>query len=168
MSQAGRIPTSAALLAIATVSLGAVVLALVTQHVFDMQPCPWCVLQRLEFVVIGAVALLAVASRSERGLHGAAVGIVALSGVGIATALWHYFVAAVSTSCDRTLADQIMAATGLDGLLPEVFEARVSCAEASVTLLGLPYVFWSFAVFVAIEAAALWLLLRKPASAGWR
>jgi len=53
-------------------------------------------------------------------------------------------------------------------LLPEVFEARVSCAEASVTLLGLPYVFWSFAVFVAIEAVALWLLLRKPASAGWR
>jgi len=44
----------------------------------------------------------------------------------------------------------------------------VSCAEASVTLLGLPYVFWSFAVFVAIEAVALWLLLRKPASAGWR
>ena len=160
MSPADRIPTSAVLLAIATVSLGAVALALVTQHVFDMQPCPWCVLQRLEFVVIGAVALLAVASRSERGLHGAAVGI--------ATALWHYFVASVSTSCDRTLADQIMAATGLDGLLPEVFEARVSCAEASVTLLGLPYVFWSFAVFVAIEAVALWLLLRKPASAGWR
>jgi len=39
MSQADRIPTSAALLAIATVSLGAVALALVTQHVFDMQPC---------------------------------------------------------------------------------------------------------------------------------
>jgi len=83
------------------------------------------VLQRLEFVVIGAVALLAVASRSERGLHGAAVGIVALSGVGIATALWHYFVASVSTSCDRTLADQIMAATGLDGLLPRC--SRPAC-----------------------------------------
>lgn len=163
-----RISTSATLLAMATISLGAVALALITQHVFEMQPCPWCVLQRLEFVVIGIVALLALMSRSERGMRVATAGIVALSGVGIATALWHYFVAAVSTSCDRTLADRIMAASGLDGLLPEVFQARVSCAEASVTLLGLPYVFWSFAVFVALEAAALWLLLRSTASAGSR
>jgi protein dithiol:quinone oxidoreductase len=163
-----RISTGTALLGIATVSLGAVALALVTQHVFDMQPCPWCVLQRLEFVVIGGVALLGLVSRSERGMRAANVSIVALCGVGMATALWHYFVAAVSTSCDRTLADRIMAATGLDGLLPEVFEARVSCAEASVTLLGLPYVFWSFAVFTALEATALWLLLRTPVSAGSR
>jgi protein dithiol:quinone oxidoreductase len=163
-----RISTGTALLAIAAMSLGAVALALVTQHAFDMQPCPWCVLQRLEFVVIGGVALLALVSRSERALRAATVGVVALSGLGIATALWHYFVAAASTSCDRTLADRIIAATGLDGLLPAVFEARVSCAEASVTLLGLPYVFWSFAVFSVLEATALWLLMRNPVSAGWR
>ena len=32
---------------IALVSLAAVAAALVSQHVFDMQPCPWCVLQRV-------------------------------------------------------------------------------------------------------------------------
>lgn len=163
-----RVSTSVALLAMAIVSLGAVGLALVTQHVFEMQPCPWCVLQRLEFVVIGGVALLALASRSARGMRAATVVIVALSGVGIATALWHYFVAAVSASCNLTLADRIMAATGLSGVLPEVFEARVSCAEASVTLLGLPYVFWSFAVFVALETTAIWLLVRRTVNAGSR
>ena len=52
-----------------------------------------------------------------------------------------------------------MAASGLDALLPAVFQARASCADAAVDLLGVPYAFWSLALFIAIEAAALWLLL---------
>ena len=43
------------------VPLGAVALALVTQHVFGMQPCPWCVLQRLIFVAISLAALIGLA-----------------------------------------------------------------------------------------------------------
>ena len=41
---------------IALASLGAVAIALVSQHVFDMRPCAWCVFQRLIFLVIAAVA----------------------------------------------------------------------------------------------------------------
>ncbi|NLZ10040.1 MAG: disulfide bond formation protein B, partial [Alcaligenaceae bacterium] len=44
---------------IALASLGAVVIALVSQHVFDMRPCAWCVFQRLIFLVIAVVAALA-------------------------------------------------------------------------------------------------------------
>ena len=47
---------AASLAAMAAASLGAVGLALVSQHVFDMQPCPWCVLQRLVFVLIALAA----------------------------------------------------------------------------------------------------------------
>ena len=51
-------PPSAARLfgLVAGVALAGVGAALVSQHVFDMQPCPWCVLQRLIFVVIAAAA----------------------------------------------------------------------------------------------------------------
>ena len=52
---------SGGLLAIAALAFGAVAVALLTQHSFGMAPCPWCVLQRLIFVVIGAVALLGLA-----------------------------------------------------------------------------------------------------------
>jgi hypothetical protein len=38
--------------AIALVALAAVGAALVSQHRFGMEPCPWCVLQRLIFVGI--------------------------------------------------------------------------------------------------------------------
>ena len=51
---------------VAVVSFGAVAAALVTQHVYGMQPCPWCVLQRLVFVGIGAFALMALEFAGRR------------------------------------------------------------------------------------------------------
>ena len=148
------------LIGIAGVSLAAVALALVSQHAFDLQPCPWCVLQRLIFVLIALAALAGLAARSVTGRRIVAFGLLLLCGAGIAAVLWQHFVAAASNSCNLTLADRIMAASGLPILLREVFEARATCADAAVSLLGLPYEFWGLALFVAVEAAALTLMLR--------
>ena len=41
---ASLLNTTRLLLAMAAVSVAAVGIALVSQHVFDMQPCPWCIL----------------------------------------------------------------------------------------------------------------------------
>ena len=56
---------------IAALSFGAVVIALISQHVFDMQPCAWCVLQRLIYVGVGVVALVAALwpRDTARGAH---------------------------------------------------------------------------------------------------
>ena len=48
-----------------------------------------------------------------------------------------------------------MAATGLDGLLPDIFQARATCADAAVNLLGVPYEFWSLAAFALLGLGAL-------------
>ena len=153
--------SSRALLAgIVGVCLAAVAAALVSQHAFDMQPCPWCVLQRLIFALIALAALLGLGWRSVPGQRSTASAALLLSGAGIAAVLWQHFVAASSVSCNLTLADRIMNASGLPVLLPEVFEARATCADAAVSLLGLPYEFWGLALFVAIEAAAVGLLLQ--------
>lgn len=138
------------LAAIAVLALAAVGAALFTQHQWDMQPCPWCVLQRLIFVLIALAALVGLALRRT----GSAL-VLGLAASGIAAALWQHFVAAQSASCALTLADRIMGATGLDGRWPEVFMATASCADAKVDLLGLPYEFWSLGVFVVIGAIAL-------------
>ena len=71
--------------------------------------------------------------------------------------LHQQFVAAKSASCNLTLADRIIGATQLDRLLPDVFEARASCADAAVNLLGVPYAIWSalaFAIFALLLLAA--------------
>ena len=90
---------AAGLLAIAALAFGAVGAALITQHGFGMEPCPWCVLQRLIFVVIGIVALLGLAWRSALGQRVLPFVLLLLSASGIAAALWQHFVAAASNSC---------------------------------------------------------------------
>jgi disulfide bond formation protein DsbB len=152
-------PRSRLLVVTAATAFGAIAAALVTQHVFDMQPCPWCVLQRLIFLGIGLAALLGLAWRSALSQRLVPLLLLLLCSLGIAAALWQHFVAASSTSCNLTLADRIVSGLQLDALLPEIFQARASCADAAVDLLGVPYEFWSLALFALIEAAAVWLFL---------
>jgi disulfide bond formation protein DsbB len=152
------------LVAGAVLPLAAVAMALVTQHVFEMQPCPWCVLQRLIFVAISLSALLGLAGQGLRlpilrYLGAALMGLLALSG--IAAALWQHFVAAASVSCNLTLADRIVGGIGVDALWPQVFAAYASCADAAAKLLGVPYEFYSLTVFVVLAALAAVLLRRR-------
>ena len=61
----------------------------------------------------------------------------------------------ISTRISKTLADRIISGLGLDAWQPEVFEVRASCAEAAVSLLGVPFELWSAALFVLLGAAAV-------------
>jgi len=141
---------------IALASVGAVGAALVTQHGFGMEPCPWCILQRMIFLAIALVALVGVFWRTQGGRTVVAIGVDLLAACGIAAALWQHFVAAASQSCNLTLADKIVNGSGLDGLASEIFAPRASCADAAATLLGVPYEFWSLALFVLLGSAAIW------------
>ena len=137
-------------------ALLAIAVALVSQYGFNLQPCPWCVLQRLLFVMIALVGALGLPRRMRRYrlLIGGLVLILAL--LGVAAAAWQHFVAAKSNSCDLTLAYKIVGMDlHLDRLLPSVFEPRATCAEAAVNLLGIPYDFWSLGVFAVLGWAAI-------------
>jgi disulfide bond formation protein DsbB len=154
----GGARTTALFAFVAVVSLGALVAALVSQHLYDMQPCPWCVLQRLVFCAIAVFALLGLVWRGAAGGRVAGTFAHLLAFAGIAAALWQQLVAAKSASCNLTLADRIVNATTLDRLLPDVFEARASCADAAVSLLGVPYAYWAAAVFALCAIALLRIL----------
>lgn len=156
------------LLGIAAGGLAAVGTGLVSQHVYGLQPCPWCILQRMIFLAIAAAAVLALAW-SRRGAYlAAAAGVDALATTGIAAGAWQHFVAAQSKSCALTLADRIVSGSGLDRLLPEVFEVRATCFEAAITMLGVPYEFWSLALFAVLAAAALVLFVQQARVTGKR
>ena len=155
MTRTDRLFGTAALIGIA--AIGA---ALVSQYVYGIQPCAWCVLQRLIFCCITAAALIGLLWRAPFGRQaGAALGLL-LAACGIAAALWQHFVAAPSNSCNLSLAERIISALGLDETLPQLFMALASCAEAAVKLLGVPYEFWSLALF-ALAAALLSSVLRQ-------
>ena len=160
LSGGRRLLGAAALLALLSVAA-----ALFTQHGFDMRPCPWCVLQRVELVAIALATVLSLVWRSRAGLLISAALVIALANLGVLSALWQHFVAAASASCNLTLADRIVGALQLDRLLPDVFAATASCADAKVNLFGVPYEFWSLGLFVVLEALAVWAVLRTPRSA---
>jgi len=154
-------PRTALSLGIGILCLAAVAAALVTQHMFDMQPCPWCVLQRLIFVGIALAALIGLAWRSTLGQRLSAVVMLLLGLCGVAAALWQHFVAAVSDSCKLTLAERVISGLSLDALLPEVFQPRASCADAAAKLLGVSYEFYSLTLFMLISILALRSLVRR-------
>jgi disulfide bond formation protein DsbB len=145
------------LLAVAVAALAAFGGALVSQHVFDMQPCPWCVFQRLLYCVLAALAL---AGAFTSGMVRRAMVSLAFvtAGAGIASALYQQLRAVNELSCDRSLAERIIAALHLDSLFPNVFMAFASCADAAVNLLGVPYAVWSCTMFVLLAILLLWTL----------
>ncbi len=148
------------LLLIAGASLAAIGAALVSQHVFDMQPCPWCVLQRAVFAAMALVALVGALVPQRLVQAVSLVSVDLLATAGAAAALWQHFVAKSSSSCNLTLADRIVSGLQLDALAPEIFAPRASCADAAVDLLGLPYEFWSLGLFATLGAASVWTMVR--------
>jgi protein dithiol:quinone oxidoreductase len=143
-------------------ALLALVVALVAQHAFNVQPCPWCVLQRLLFLGIAVVSAIGLLRNTNRWRIPIGGLVLILALLGIAAAAWQHFVAARSTSCNLTLADKIIRQNlHLDQLLPSVFDARGTCADAAVNLLGIPFDFWSLGLFAVIGFAAI-QYMRQP------
>ncbi|VFR32498.1 Periplasmic thiol:disulfide oxidoreductase DsbB, required for DsbA reoxidation [plant metagenome] len=145
-----RLTLDAALAGVLFLCLTAVCAALVSQHVFGMLPCPWCILQRVIFLAIALLCALALALRRrpvQRVLAGA--GALMAAG-GVAAAVYQNQVAAQMFSCNLTLADRIIGALGLEAAVPFLFRISASCMEGAVDLLGLPYEYWSGGLFVVV------------------
>jgi disulfide bond formation protein DsbB len=150
--------------AIALLCVGAVAVALVSQHVFDMLPCAWCVLQRLVFLMIAVVCWLAVLAGRYAGWAqrlGAAAAAV-LGCAGVVAAWYQYTVAANKFSCDMTFADRYMVSSGLDAGIPWLFGIFATCMDAKVSLLGIEYALWGLGLFVLVTVLAGLAAWRGP------
>jgi disulfide bond formation protein DsbB len=152
-----------ALLGMAVASFAAVGVALVAQHQFGVKPCPWCVLQRALYLLIGAVALLGWLLRGRRTLRQAALVVVLmLCAAGLTAAVFQHEVASQTASCAMGLADRIVTALQLEELWPAVFMITANCAEAAAyRLLGLPYEVWSGLLFAGLAALGLLALTKR-------
>ena len=151
----------AAMALVCAVALG---LALAAQYAFEMRPCPWCILQRLIFILIGLVCLVGAWVESRPARYALSAVAFVLSLLGAAAALWQHNVAAKSSSCNLTLADKVLNALGLEALLPTLFQVTANCAEAAVRVLGVAFEHWSLALYglLALGAASVFFKLRDP------
>jgi protein dithiol:quinone oxidoreductase len=153
------------------VCASAVGFALIAQHMWDMQPCPWCIIQRMLYMLLGLVTLVFGLFSGRRTSMGRIVPSAAwktgawaamfLSAVGVGVATYQATVAASQVSCNLTAAHKLISATGLDEFAPEVFKVRASCADAATsTLLGVPFEVASGILFALMFIWAVLMALR--------
>ena len=141
-------------------ALAALGIALFSQHVLDMAPCSWCILQRILFVLIAAFALLGFlgsAFRPWRLLNWGLIVVTASAGIAVA---WHQVtVAAKAFSCDQSFADRVVSGSGLESLAPWLFGIYATCLDASVRVLGIDYAAWGLALFALYAVYSLAMLV---------
>ena len=146
------VPMHRRLLALcAFASLGGVAVGLVLQHQFGMEPCAWCVVQRMFYVLVGGFSLAALALG---GMPIAALGAMLLADLsatlGLASALFHQLLAARPAGCGIAIADKFLMATSLHEHLPWLMNPTAMCDEANQPLLGVPFAVWSIALFTLL------------------
>ncbi len=148
-------------------SFGLVGLALFIQQKYSLEPCPLCISQRIVFMKLGALFLIAAIhnpAQLGRRIYGVLQVIAALAGAGVA--LRHIWV--------QNHADQIMAECGvgfdymfenfpLQKALQLVFKGTGDCAKIDWTLLGLTIPQLALIAFIAmaIYAGVLATLKKK-------
>ncbi len=152
-------------LLLAVISFGAVGFALFTQMVWNMQPCPWCIVQRMIYLVIGTTATIGmIFDQYSRSRFGRRTGWLSLGLAvgGLSLAIYQNRVAAFQTSCNFSVAEKFVMWTGLDERLPSLFQVTASCADAAANkLLGLPYELASACLFLAIAIISIQVIRKN-------
>jgi len=138
--------------------------ALYVQHIDFIDPCPLCVLQRMAFMWIGVVSLLAFIHNpggAGRWVYGTAVILGGLTGIGIAGRhLWlQHLPADRVPDCGMGL-NYMLDTMPFTDVLKEVFYGSGECAEVYWTFLGLSMPGWTFLWYLAFTAGTIVFLLK--------
>ena len=154
--------SSALFLLTGLAALALVGMALVMQHAFGREPCAWCVLQRLCYLMLAAGCLLAAAPSASGGLRrwSGALWALGFSVSGIVAALYQHLVAAASGACGISAADRLIMKSSLHQIAPWLFMPNAPCNEADAPLLGIPFSLWSATAF-ALASVIIVVALRR-------
>lgn len=146
-------------------SFGLVGIGLFIQQKYHLEPCPLCISQRIAFMALGVVFLIAALHNPAalgRKIYGALHIIAALAGAGIAAR--HIWV--------QNHASEIMAECGvgfdymfenfpLQKALQLVFKGTGDCAKIDWTMFGLTIPQLSLIAFIGLAIYAAFLAVRK-------
>lgn len=134
--------------------LGLLGFALYLQHLENLDPCPWCIVQRLGFIVIALLCLTAALHRPGRTgttLYGV-LGLL-VSGAGIAAASYHLHIQGDSKralECMGGWLERWLDASKLGKMVPPLLQYEGSCVLKPWDFLGISIPGWSLVWFVIL------------------
>ena len=141
------------------VCAGLIAFALYLQYVQGEDPCPLCMVQRIAFIVLGALFLVAALhgpGRTGAVVYGVLIFIVAAAGAAVAgrhvwlQSLPKHMVPECGPGLDYIL-ERFPPGKALDLIL----RGSGECAEKGWTFLGLTIAGWALAWFIVLAFAAI-------------
>lgn len=135
------------------------------QFALGVEPCPMCIFQRIVFISLGIVFLVAAihapAARGRR-VYAIILGLVACVGVGIAARhLWVQHQPPNPFAGCAPGWNYMISNFPIGKTLRMAFTGTADCAKVSWRILGLSMPFWSMLSFILLGAGGLWAGLRK-------
>lgn len=136
------------------------------QYVDGQDPCPLCIFQRVAFIALGLVFLVAAVhgpGKTGAWVYAVLGGICALAGIGLASRhVWlQHLPADQVPACGPGLA-YMMEQFPLMRMLEKVLSGSGECAEAGWKFLGLTIAGWSLLWFVLLGGLVVWLAWCRP------
>ena len=144
---------------------GMMALALYSQHVLLLDPCPLCILQRMAVIALGVTFLVvAVHNPQQIGSRIYAAISVVLATLGAAIAGWHVYLQNLPAdevpSCGPGL-EYMVENFPLKDALGLILKGSGECAEISWRFLGLTMPTWVIVCLLGLASIAVWNNLRR-------
>jgi disulfide bond formation protein DsbB len=145
--------------AIFVACVGLLGFALYLQHVKGLDPCPWCVVQRIGFMLVGLIALVGALHRPGiGGTVGYSILGFGAAAAGAAAGAYHVWLQsdpARAAKCVGSPVERILDELQVGRIAPPLLQYDGPCTLKPWSLLGLSIPEWSLAWFVLLAAVFL-------------
>lgn len=135
------------------------------EHAEGLEPCPLCVVQRIEFIGIGLLGLAAALHAPQRLGRRLYAGLMLLFGAaGIASAgrqIWLQGLPPDQLPACLPSLEYMMEALPFQDIVRLMLHGTADCAEVTWSLFGLSIPEWSLLAFAGLSGLALLQLLRR-------
>lgn len=155
-------PSRTVFLAIVVAIAALFAVALYTQYVGGLNPCPLCMTQRVFYVLTAAIAVIAaIHNRAVRVYSGLAL-LSALGGAAIAVRqVWlQHLPPNEVPACGPSL-QYMLQTLPFSDVLTNLLKGDGNCAVVDWRFLGLSMAEWSLVCFAGLAGISLWLLSRR-------
>jgi protein dithiol:quinone oxidoreductase len=139
------------------VCIGLLGYGLVVQHWGGIKPCPWCIVQRLVYMAIASVALMAALHRpgpAGTGVYSLFGGIAAAGGV--AAAAYQVYIERDpqrALGCTGSSVENFLDQIKVGKAIPPLLQYEGACTPQPWSFLGLSIPEWSLVCFVLLMLA---------------
>lgn len=124
------------------------------QHVENLYPCPWCIIQRLLYIAVGLICLVGALHRPGPGMaiFYSMLGAATSLGGAVAAGYQVYLQAdeARANACTGSVVERFLDQTNIGSWIPPLLQYDGPCTLAPWKFLGLSVPEWSLVCFIVL------------------